>query len=127
MNRHCFILCDCPPWTGLPASHRLNHANSDHLQLLHALDQLPSSSILVLRLGTATGGLKNIFSQGWNTMRTVFTDAKDIIDTGQTLAYLKELFYSRNANSVKIVTLLDKPSGRKAETHTDKRFLASLC
>ena len=44
---------------------------------------------------------------------------EDIIDTGQTLAYLKELFYSRNANSVKIVTLLDKPSGRKAEIEAD--------
>lgn len=33
-------------------------------------------------LGTATGGLKNIFSQGWNTMRTVFTGAKDIIVGG---------------------------------------------
>ncbi|MFK5243192.1 phosphoribosyltransferase family protein, partial [Lactococcus lactis] len=33
---------------------------------------------------------------------------EDIIDTGRTLKYLKELLEHRGAN-VKIVTLLDKP------------------
>lgn len=36
---------------------------------------------------------------------------EDIIDTGRTLKYLKELLEHRGAR-VKIVTLLDKPSGR---------------
>lgn len=44
---------------------------------------------------------------------------EDIIDTGQTLEYLKDLFYRRKANSVKIVTLLDKPSGRKVSIEAD--------
>lgn len=44
---------------------------------------------------------------------------EDIIDSGLTLSYLVELFRYRKANSIKIVTLLDKPSGRKAEIKAD--------
>ena len=39
---------------------------------------------------------------------------EDIIDSGLTLSYLVELFKYRKAKSIKIVTLLDKPTGRKA-------------
>ncbi|MBB5325830.1 hypoxanthine phosphoribosyltransferase [Anoxybacillus tepidamans] len=39
---------------------------------------------------------------------------EDIIDSGLTLSYLVDLFRYRKAKSIKIVTLLDKPSGRKA-------------
>src|SRR5699024_4550192 len=39
---------------------------------------------------------------------------EDIIDSGLTLSYLVDLFKYRKANSIKIVTLLDKPSGRTA-------------
>lgn len=44
---------------------------------------------------------------------------EDIIDTGRTLKYLKEMFYHRNAASVKIVTMLDKPSGRVVDLTAD--------
>jgi len=37
---------------------------------------------------------------------------EDIVDTGLTLSYLKDLLASRHPNSLKIVTLLDKPSRR---------------
>lgn len=40
---------------------------------------------------------------------------EDIIDTGLTLAYLKEYLQGRNPKSLKICTLLDKPSRRKVE------------
>ncbi|PCS15584.1 hypoxantine-guanine phosphorybosyltransferase [Lactococcus cremoris subsp. tructae] len=43
---------------------------------------------------------------------------EDIIDTGRTLKYLKELLEHRGAN-VKIVTLLDKPEGRIVEIKPD--------
>lgn len=43
---------------------------------------------------------------------------EDIIDTGRTLKYLKELLEHRGAN-VKIVTLLDKPEGRVVEIDAD--------
>ena len=44
---------------------------------------------------------------------------EDIIDSGLTLSYLVELFRYRKAKSIRIVTLLDKPSGRKAKLEAD--------
>ncbi|MGM8213027.1 hypoxanthine phosphoribosyltransferase [Virgibacillus sp. W0430] len=44
---------------------------------------------------------------------------EDIIDSGLTLEYLVDLFKYRKANSVKIVTLLDKPEGRTANIKAD--------
>lgn len=44
---------------------------------------------------------------------------EDIIDTGRTLKYLKEMFTHRNAASVKVVTMLDKPSGRVVDLKAD--------
>ncbi|MEN3776653.1 hypoxanthine phosphoribosyltransferase [Priestia megaterium] len=44
---------------------------------------------------------------------------EDIIDSGLTLSYLVELFKYRKAKSIKIVTLLDKPTGRKASIKAD--------
>ncbi|WP_339230983.1 hypoxanthine phosphoribosyltransferase [Oceanobacillus sp. FSL K6-2867] len=44
---------------------------------------------------------------------------EDIIDSGLTLSYLVDLFKYRKARSIKIVTLLDKPSGRSAAIQAD--------
>lgn len=44
---------------------------------------------------------------------------EDIIDSGVTLSYLVDLFRYRKAKSIKIVTLLDKPEGRKADLKAD--------
>ncbi|HFI0020503.1 TPA: hypoxanthine phosphoribosyltransferase [Streptococcus suis] len=44
---------------------------------------------------------------------------EDIIDTGRTLKELKELFALRQAASIKIATLLDKPEGRVVEIEPD--------
>ncbi|MBB6451559.1 hypoxanthine phosphoribosyltransferase [Geomicrobium halophilum] len=44
---------------------------------------------------------------------------EDIIDSGLTLHYLVNLFHHRKANSVKIVTLLDKPEGRNVDIVPD--------
>ena len=44
---------------------------------------------------------------------------EDIIDTGRTLRYLQNMFKNREAASVKIVTLLDKPSGRVTGLNVD--------
>ncbi len=40
---------------------------------------------------------------------------EDIIDSGNTLNFLVKYFYTKNANSVKIVTLFDKPDRRQVE------------
>lgn len=44
---------------------------------------------------------------------------EDIVDSGTTLNYLKHYLENRNTKSVRICTLLDKPSGRKADIHVD--------
>lgn len=44
---------------------------------------------------------------------------EDIIDSGRTLSYLVDLFKYRKAKSIKIVTLLDKPTGRTADIKAD--------
>ena len=44
---------------------------------------------------------------------------EDIIDTGRTLRYLVDLFKYRKANSVKVVTLFDKPEGREVDIEAD--------
>jgi hypoxanthine phosphoribosyltransferase len=45
---------------------------------------------------------------------------EDIIDSGLTLSYLVDLFRHRKAKSIEIVTLLDKPTGRKVDIVPDK-------
>ncbi len=44
---------------------------------------------------------------------------EDIVDTGNTLSYLMRLLSSRQPKSLKICTLLDKPSRRKVELVPD--------
>lgn len=44
---------------------------------------------------------------------------EDILDSGMTLSYLRELLRDRGCASVRIVTLLDKPERRKVDIHPD--------
>lgn len=44
---------------------------------------------------------------------------EDIVDSGITLNYLKGYMENREAKSVKICTLLDKPEGRKVDIDVD--------
>ncbi|WRS28060.1 hypoxanthine phosphoribosyltransferase [Oscillospiraceae bacterium MB08-C2-2] len=44
---------------------------------------------------------------------------EDILDSGLTLSYLKELLEQRGPKSVRIATLLDKPSRRQANVAAD--------
>lgn len=44
---------------------------------------------------------------------------EDIVDTGRTLRALMDLFETRQANSVKICTLMDKPERRVVDVHAD--------
>ena len=44
---------------------------------------------------------------------------EDILDSGLTLSYIKELLASRGPASIKIATLLDKPSRREAPVEAD--------
>jgi hypoxanthine phosphoribosyltransferase len=44
---------------------------------------------------------------------------EDILDSGVTLSYLKSYLQNRAPNSIRIITLLDKPSRRKADIKAD--------
>ncbi len=44
---------------------------------------------------------------------------EDILDSGLTLSYIKELLESRGPRSIRIDTLLDKPSRRKVDLQAD--------
>lgn len=71
-------------------------------------------------VGTQSTGSINIIQD----LRTDIADrdviiVEDIIDSGITLCSLKQLLESRAPRSVKICTLLDKPSGRKAPITVD--------
>ncbi len=44
---------------------------------------------------------------------------EDILDSGKTLAYLKELLEGRSPASIRVATLLDKPARRQADVRPD--------
>ena len=70
--------------------------------------------------GTSSSGVINIkkdVDQDVAGRHILFIE--DIIDTGKTLKSLCEMFKDRNAASVKIATLLDKPEGRLVEIEAD--------
>ncbi|HEW3961963.1 TPA: hypoxanthine phosphoribosyltransferase [Streptococcus pneumoniae] len=70
--------------------------------------------------GTASSGVINIkqdVTQDIKGRHVLFEE--DIIDTGQTLKNLRDMFKEREAASVKIATLLDKPEGRVVEIEAD--------
>lgn len=70
--------------------------------------------------GTESSGTVKIIKDLDNSVtgrHIIFVE--DIIDTGRTLKELKELFAFRQAASIKIATLLDKPEGRVVEIKPD--------
>ncbi|MBZ2024302.1 hypoxanthine phosphoribosyltransferase [Streptococcus sanguinis] len=70
--------------------------------------------------GTTSSGVINVIKdidQDITGRDILFVE--DIIDTGKTLKSLCDLFRERNAASVKIATLLDKPEGRIVEINAD--------
>jgi len=44
---------------------------------------------------------------------------EDILDTGLTLSYLKQILQARQPRTLKVVTLLDKPSRRIQQIEAD--------
>ncbi len=67
----------------------------------------------------STGEVKILKDLDTNVAGRDILIIEDIIDTGLTLSYLVDLFKYRQANSVKLVTLLDKPSGRTKAIEAD--------
>lgn len=71
--------------------------------------------------GTKTSGSVNIVLDiHRNDLENVdILVVEDIIDSGKTLSYLTEYLRLKGANSVKTVTLLDKPSRREVDFTPD--------
>ena len=67
---------------------------------------------------TTTSGLVKIIKDGDLSGKDVLI-VEDILDTGVTLSNLVPMLKMRNPNSVKICTILDKPSRRKADIQPD--------
>ena len=70
--------------------------------------------------GTESSGRVNIIkdlSQPIDGKDIVIVE--DIIDSGNTLSFIKAYFSAKNANSVKICTLLNKPSRRVVDIDVD--------
>ncbi len=70
--------------------------------------------------GTKTSGVVRIVKDlDKNIEGSDVLIVEDILDSGKTLSYLKELLSDRGPASIKIVTLLDKPERREAEVEAD--------
>lgn len=68
---------------------------------------------------TSSGEVKILKDLDTNVEGRDVIIVEDIIDSGRTLSYITKMFGYRKANSVKIVTLLDKPEGRVVELPVD--------
>lgn len=64
---------------------------------------------------TSSGEVKILKDVDTNVEGRDIIFIEDIIDTGRTLKYLRDMFKYRKANSVKIATLFDKPEGREVD------------
>ncbi|OQB14474.1 MAG: Hypoxanthine-guanine phosphoribosyltransferase [Firmicutes bacterium ADurb.Bin193] len=78
-------------------------------------------------MSVSSYGLESVSSGKLSIKKDIDTDVagknvliiEDIIDTGITLTTLKKLFQSRGAKTVKVVTMLSKPSRRLVEFEAD--------
>ncbi|MGT2926404.1 hypoxanthine phosphoribosyltransferase [Streptococcus cuniculipharyngis] len=68
---------------------------------------------------TSSGEVKILKDVDTNVEGREVIFIEDIIDTGRTLKYLRDMFKYRQAKSVKIATLFDKPEGRQVEIEAD--------
>ncbi len=68
---------------------------------------------------TSTGAVKILKDIDRSIENENILIVEDIVDTGLTLKYLKDLLLSRGPKSVKICSLLDKPERRKEDIKAD--------
>ena len=68
---------------------------------------------------TSTGAVKIIKDLTENIEGRDVIIVEDILDSGNTLSYLKNYMMARKPNSIRIVTLLDKPDRRVAPIKAD--------
>ena len=101
----------------------LKGASLFHADLIRAIDiPLAVDFIAVESYGSSTkttGEVKLIKDLDKSITSRHILIVEDIVDTGLTLNYLRQLLANREPASVKICTLLSKPARRLVEAHVD--------
>jgi hypoxanthine phosphoribosyltransferase len=88
------------------------------IRIPHAIDFMAISSYGGMRT-ESSGVVRIILDLNANIENRNVLIVEDIIDTGRTLTYITELLKTRNPTSLKICTLLNKPSRREVNVRLD--------
>ena len=93
---------------------------ADLMRRLSIHAQIDFMSVSSYGSGTKSSGVVKIIKDLDNSVegRDVLL-VEDILDSGLTLSYLRELLRDRHPNSIRIVTLLNKPARRTADIQPD--------
>lgn len=93
---------------------------ADLMRSIDVFARIDFMSVSSYGAGTKTSGVVKIIKDldldlnGYDLLLV-----EDILDSGKTLYYLKEILGQRNPASIRIATLLNKPARREADIHPD--------
>ncbi len=88
-----------------------------HLQFRHEIDFMEISSYG--KRTTSSGVVRILLDLASNIEGRHVIIVEDIVDTGRTLSYILRNFEARNPASVRVATLLNKPSRRELDVPVD--------
>lgn len=88
-----------------------------HLDFRHEVDFMVISSYG--KGTTSTGVVRILLDLTYSIDNRHVVIVEDIVDTGHTLDYILRNFASRNPTSIRVATLLNKPSRREIEVPVD--------
>ena len=93
---------------------------ADLMRAVGVPTQIDFMSVSSYGSGTKSSGVVKIIKDLDNNVEGYdLLLVEDILDSGLTLSYLREMLQNRHPNSIKIVTLLNKPARRTADIQPD--------
>ena len=93
---------------------------ADLMRAVGVQTQIDFMSVSSYGSGTKSSGVVKIIKDLDNNVEGYdLLLVEDILDSGLTLSYLREMLQNRHPNSIKIVTLLNKPARRTADIQPD--------